>query len=395
MQRPVRVFRRLFAGILSSGFLISCASHAFRDRSPGEYSHSGRQLFHQEQVFVSGTEGYHTFRIPALAVTRRGTVLAFCEGRRGGRGDSGNIDLVLRRSLDGGTTWESLQVVWDDGGNTCGNPAPVVDRRTGTVWLLMTWNDGNISESEINQGKGVRDVWVTQSRDDGRTWSNPVNISARVKKPNWRWYATGPGHGIQTHDGRLLIPCDHSTGPEFGEWRSHAIFSDDGGQTWNVGGEEPGAFTNESTIVELADGSLYLNMRSYMDDRRRRVSFSRDGGATWTESVADNALIEPRCQGSAIRYTRQPRSALNRILFSNPASEKREKMTVRLSYDEAKSWEVSRLVHEGPAAYSDLAVLPDSRVGLLYERGMEHPYETIVFASMTLEWLTDGQDKLP
>lgn len=192
----------------------------------------------------------------------------------------------------------------------------------------------------------------------------------------------------------MLIPCDHSTGPEFNQWHSHVIYSNDGGQTWNLGGEEPGAFTNESTIVELADGSLYLNMRSYKNDRRRQISFSRDGGKTWTESVSDNALIEPRCQGSAIRYTQQPRFAQNRILFSNPASEKREKMTVRISYDEAKSWKISRLVYEGPSAYSDLAVLPDYRVGLLYECGVEHPYETITFASMTLEWLTDGQDKL-
>ncbi len=395
MQRSIHAFRLLFAGLLCCVLSISCASPPFRVQSPGEDPQNGQQPFHQEAIFVSGTGGYHTFRIPALAVTARGTILAFCEGRQEGRGDSGNIDLVLRRSLDGGSTWEPLQVVWDDGGNTCGNPAPVLDRRTGTIWLLMTWNDGHISESEINQGKGVRDVWVTHSQDDGRTWAKPVNIGARVKKPDWRWYATGPGHGIQTRDGRLLIPCDHSTGPEFNQWRSHVIYSRDGGQTWNLGGEEPGAFTNESTIVELADGSLYLNMRSYMGDHRRRISFSRDGGATWTESVADNALIEPRCQGSALRYTGKPRFAQNRILFSNPASEKREKMTVRISYDEAKSWKVSRLIHDGPAAYSDLAVLPDRRVGLLYERGMENPYETIAFASMTLEWLTDGQDKQP
>ena len=186
----------------------------------------------QDAVFVSGTEGYHTFRIPSAIVTPHGTVLAFCEGRKSGRGDAGNIDLVLRRSTDGGLTWSSLQTVWDDGPNTCGNPCPVVDRTTGTVWLLLTWNRGDDPEPKIiaRQSKDTRRVFVTHSTDDGVTWTKPTEITDSTKLTNWTWYATGPGAGIQIergpHQRRLVIPCDHI---EAGTKRyySHVIYSDD------------------------------------------------------------------------------------------------------------------------------------------------------------------------
>ncbi|MGC9328256.1 MAG: sialidase family protein [Candidatus Hinthialibacter sp.] len=389
-----RLFRMIPLFILLS-LTISCTtSSKISSTIPDAEWLNNQRLFHQQTIFASDSEGYHTFRIPALAVTQKGTILAFCEGRKGGRGDSGDIDLVLRRSTDGGESWGKLQVVWDHGENTCGNPAPVVDLDTGVIWLLMTYNSGKISEAQINKGEGSRDVWVTHSDDDGLTWAPPVEISATVKKPNWRWYATGPCHGIQLQSGRLLIPCDHSTGPDFNQWHSHVIYSGDHGKTWRLGGEEPGAFTNESTVVELADGLLYLNMRSYKGDHRRQISFSHDEGMSWTKAESDPALIEPRCQGSAIRYTLAPPFMKNRILFSNPASEKRERMTIRISYDEAKTWGASRRIYEGPSAYSDLAVLPDYQVALLYERGEKSPYETITFARMTLGWLTNGQDHL-
>src|SRR5262245_42996813 len=156
----------------------------------------------QTEVFTSQTEGYHTFRIPALVITKQGTLLAFCEGRKTSRADQGDIDLVLKRSTDGGKTWGPLQVVHEEGGTakiTIGNPCPVVDQDTGTVWLPFC-RDNN-------------DVFVTHSTDEGRTWAAPVQITAQVKKPGWTWYATGPGVGIQLrhgpHRGRLVIPCDH------------------------------------------------------------------------------------------------------------------------------------------------------------------------------------------
>src|SRR5262249_30310020 len=163
-------------------------------------------------LFISGKEGYHTFRIPALLVTPGGTILAFCEGRKKGRGDSGDIDVVLKRSTDGGKTWKALQVIADDGGNTVGNPCPVVERSTGTIWLLLTHNLGKDNERTIRDGssKGTRRVWVMKSTDEGATWSKPADITNAVKKKTWTWYATGPGVGIQLTSGRLVIPCDHT-----------------------------------------------------------------------------------------------------------------------------------------------------------------------------------------
>src|SRR5262245_35179900 len=147
----------------------------------------------QTPLFVSGKEGYHTFRIPSLVLTPKGTLLAFCEGRKKGTGDAGDIDLVLKRSTDGGATWKPPQVVWDDGPNTVGNPCPVVDAATGTVWLLLTHNLGKDTERAIRAGtsKGTRTVWVTKSTDDGATWSKPAEITKDVKDPKWTWYATG------------------------------------------------------------------------------------------------------------------------------------------------------------------------------------------------------------
>jgi sialidase-1 len=343
----------------------------------------------QTDVFGAGAGGYHTYRIPSLLVTTKGTLLAFCEGRKDGRGDSGDIDLVLRRSRDGGKTWGPLQVVWDDGPNTCGNPCPVVDRSTGTVWLLMTHNLGQDTEAAIVGGtaKGTRTVWVTKSTDDGETWSKPVEITRAVKKPDWTWYATGPGVGVQLKGGRLVVPCDHKG--DGGKARgSHVVYSDDGGATWKLGGVV-GPDCNECQVAERADGTLLLNMRSFRGNNRRLTATSGDGGLTWSKPAEDEALVEPVCQGSLLRYPGEK----GLLLFANPASTKRERLTVRLSEDGGKTWRAARLLHEGPAAYSCLAVLPDGTVACLYERGAKHPYETITFARFPLAWLGAGRDR--
>ena len=154
-------------------------------------------------VFTSGENGYDTFRIPALIEAENGTLLAFAEGRRAGRGDAGDIDLVLRRSTDGGSSWGDLQVVWDDGANTCGNPCPVVDWSDGTIHLLATRNLGHDHESEIiaQTSEGTRTVWVMTSTDHGASWNPPREITSTAKRPDWTWYATGPGNGIQLRSG--------------------------------------------------------------------------------------------------------------------------------------------------------------------------------------------------
>jgi len=320
-------------------------------------------------VFRSPGEGYHTFRIPSLLATPKGTLLAFAEGRKRGRGDAGDIDLVLKRSTDGGRTWGPLQVVWDDGPNTCGNPCPVVDERTGTVWLLMTWNRGDDREGAIiaRKAKDTRRVFLTCSSDDGRTWRPPVEITETTKRPEWTWYATGPGVGVQLrlgpHKGRLVVPCDHAAAYPDHKYASHVIYSDDGGRTWRLGGVVRPA-VNECQVIERTDGRLLLNMRSYAGKRCRAVATSADGGRTWTPARPEPALPEPVCQASLVRYTPSDAAGRSVVLFSNPASPRaRVNMTVRASFDDGATWPVARSLHAGPSAYSCLARLPDGWVG--------------------------------
>lgn len=352
----------------------------------------GELFFRETVLFKSGGEIYHTFRIPSVIVTNDGTVLAFCEGRKKGRSDTGDIDIVLRRSLDGGKTWGPMTVVWDDGENVCGNPCPVVDCDTGAIWLLLTHNLGIDSERQImdSESVGTRTVWVTMSEDDGESWSEPRDITETAKRPGWTWYATGPGVGIQTASGRLVIPCDYAE-KESNKWGSHIIYSDDNGASWEIGGT---VFPkcNECQVVECADGSLLLNMRSYHGLNRRSIAVSGDGGLTWSAASHDTTLTEPICQASLLRYSHENKQGRNRILFSNPADTKRINMTVRLSYDECDTWPVGKQLWEGPSAYSCLTVLSDNTIGCLYEKGREHPYETIAFAVFNLEWLTEGAD---
>ncbi len=352
---------------------------------------AGAESFTQTEIFQSGEGGYHTYRIPAMVVSAKGTLLAFCEGRHDSAGDTGNIDVVLRRSFDNGRTWAAVQMIADAGNDTIGNPTPVVERRSGTILLLLTRNPGAATEGQITEGRQPvdRTVWITRSIDDGATWSAPMEITAQVKKPEWSWYATGPGNGIQLRSGRLLIPCDHVR-RDNQERHSHVIFSDDGGRSWKIGGSA-GDKTNESAAAEARNGSVVLNMRSYHGRNRRAVQRSRDGGLTWSPLVFDEELVEPVCQASLISAARPGGKPSGRFLFSNPASTKRIRMTVRLSPDDGHTWTASRLVHEGPSAYSSLAVLRDGTIGLLYERGDQSPYERITFAHFDLQWLQAGQ----
>lgn len=379
--------------------LASLIAAALAGPEPGcdDMSRSSKPMLQQTDVFVSGTEGYHTFRIPAAIVTPTGTLLAFAEGRRAGQGDSGDVDLVLRRSPDAGRTWEPLQVVWDDGPNTCGNPCPVVDRDTGDLWLLMTRNLGQDREPQIidRTSQGTRTVWVTRSADDGATWDPPREITPDVKKPDWTWYATGPGVGIQLTSGRLVVPCDHAVA-DTKAWHSHVIFSDDHGKTWRLGGAA-GPGTNECQVIERTDGTLLLNMRNYDPQHKnvRAIATSLDGGLSWFAASFDPVLVEPVCQAALLRCPDTECGDRTLVLFSNPASTRREKMTVRLSRDEGRTWPVARALHDGPAAYSCLAAFQDGTLACLYERGEKQPYERITLARFNLAWLTESENPAP
>lgn len=337
-------------------------------------------------IFQAGTAGYSCFRIPAVVQTKKGTLLAFAEARKYSCGDEGDIDLVLRRSLDSGKTWSDLIMVWDDGGNTCGNPAPVVDQRTGNIYLLMTWNLGEDDIGEINNGtsKDTRRVFVTFSSDDGLHWDGPKEITGAVKADNWGWYATGPCHGIQltagAHAGRMVIPCDYIE-KYTRKGGSHVIYSDDHGKSWRLGGTVANAKANESTVAELSNGDLLLNMRN--GSGFRKVSSSTDGGLTWSNASVDPDLPDPTCQGSLLSFQQADDFLL---FFSNAAnSSDRVNMTIKLSDDEGDSWRKSYQVHEGPSAYSDLVMISDNRVGILYEGGKNSPYEGIIFESISMD----------
>ncbi len=329
-------------------------------------------------IYESGKHGYHTYRIPALVVTSKGTLLAFCEGRKIGRSDHGDIDLMLRRSSDSGRTWDQQRIVYEEGRTekiTIGNPCVVVDEETGVVWLAFCRDNDR--------------VFMTHSLDEGKSWARPEEITEKVKEPEWGWYATGPGHGIQLkhskYKGRLVLPCDCGDSKGWGDWdkkgRSLVIYSDDHGQSWTRGGITEKSM-NECEVVELADGSLLLSMRNYQGARQRAFAVSKDGGGTWSSPKLHEQVFCPTCQASLHRYAWQP----NIILYSGPGGPGRENMTIRLSYNGGKTWPIAKVLKKGSAAYSDLAVLSDGRIGCLYEID---GYKQIVFSTFSLQWLTE------
>lgn len=348
-----------------------------------------------DYIFTGGEDGYACYRIPAVIVVPNGDVLAFAEGRKDGCSDTGNIDLIFKRSTDQGRTWGSLQLLWSKDGYTVGNPAPVVDHQTGEVFLLATHNLGTDREQDIiaQTSEDTRRIFILSSTDSGHTWSEPLEITQDVKKPNWTWYATGPGSGIQLvngpRKGRLMVACDHIEASTK-HYYSHVIYSDDHGKTWDIGGITPQHQVNESEVAELSDGRLLLNMRNYTpSERYRKISHSGDGGMTWTDLVADSTLIEPICQASLQRYSFADEGE-NILLFSNPASQtKRERMTLRASFDDGVTWPSSLVIHESMSAYSDIVRLTDDMIGLLYEAGPdhEHSYYGIAFERISVNQL--------
>lgn len=340
---------------------------------------NGVPAFAEQALFRSGTGGYHTYRIPALAVTGSGTVLALAEARKNSRSDHGDIDLALRRSVDGGRTWSTMRIIADDGEHTMGNPCPVVDGSSGTIWLPLCRDN--------------RRVLVMRSTDDGVSWSKPADITASAMNPAWHWVGTGPGHGIQMTSGRLVIPCWADATPKLGEVQlSYVFYSDDHGTTWKTGSPLESNASDECQVVELADGTLYMNARSRQGKKQRAVARSKDGGTSWSPVSFDPHLPEPSCQGGLVRFSDVRRFERGRVLLATPASTtSRTAMTVRVSYDECRSWPVAKLVHAGSAAYSDLAVTGDRHVLLFYEAD---GYTTLMLARVTMEWLTDGKDSV-
>lgn len=354
--------------------------------------------------FRAGQEGYASFRIPAVVATGggtgSGTLLAFCEGRVGSRDDFGNIDIVLKRSTDGGLTWGPLQVAAKNGDALSGNPAPVV-LDTGRVLLVHVRNAALATEDSIRRGKvsaaDGRRVWVQHSDDEGLTWSSPKEITKQTKKDTWRWYATTPGHAVQLSTGRVVVPANHSlpptgkdTGTEGKYNGGHCLLSDDDGETWRIGYVDDNTDNyinvNETTATELPDGRVYFNTRTDSTAPGTRAdAYSRDGGQTLVKPFRPQAgLTGPVVEGSVLQL-RDP----DVLLYSGPADPGfRALMTIRASTDDGVTWRPAHTVDGLPAGYSDLVRVDDDTVGLLYETGDFGAYETIVFRRVPVTALT-------
>ncbi len=363
------------------------------------------QLFEKTDVFPPGLNGIARYRIPGIVVTQKGTVLAYAEARRNSSADWGEIEIHLRRSTDGGKTWEAGKHIAHlgtrlegnphkkEGGEkeqTVNNPVAIVDRETGAIEFLYC----------INYAR----CYSMRSIDDGLTWSAPVDITATFepfrKHYDWKVIATGPGPGVQIKSGRLVVPIWLAYGKEgdHGPSAAATIFSDDHGKTWQAGDlclPNEGDFgnPNETMITELSDGRVMLVSRSVSKANRKIITTSTDGARSWTKPVFHEQLWEPICMASIASHPSKPGT----LIFSNPHTlkldkdgkeapagrGKRENLSIKLSRDDGKTWPINKTLDPGPSAYSDLAVLPDGTVLCLYEGKAE-----IQVARFNLEWLT-------
>lgn len=355
-------------------------------------------------VFPAGMNGVTLYRIPGLVVTPRGTALAYCEARRDSRSDWGEIEIHLRRSLDGGRTWQPAKQIAHHaariegnprkqaGGEheqTVNNPVAIVDHRTGAIEFLYC----------VNYAR----CFSMRSTDDGASWSEPVEITDTFEPfrehYDWKVIATGPGHGVQLAGGRLVVPIWLAYGG-VGDHKPSAsatIYSDDHGKTWRAGEiavPDEGEFgdPNETMITTLSDGSVMLVTRSVSKPNRKLVTVSASGIGDWTPPVFHQQLLEPICMASIMAHPAQPGTLLftnpHRVARDNAGVEipagrgKRENLSVKLSRDDGKTWPINKTLESGPSAYSDLAILPDGTVLCLYEGDAK-----IVCARFNLDWV--------
>ncbi|MEQ4204326.1 sialidase family protein [Actinopolymorpha sp. B9G3] len=390
-QRSARVAASLIATGLVAAFVGVTAMDPLGSSTS---AHAGvTEGVSYTTVFSRGQDGYHTFRIPAVLKAADGTLLAFAEGRVNSPSDDGNIDLVLKRSTDGGVTWGPLQVLVDDGPDRFANPVPILDRRTGRIVVNTTRTGGNVTTADVRCGRvtdeETRRSFILHSDDNGATWSRPNEITADVKPATWRHFVGGPGHGIQLtsgeHAGRLVIPGNHSVAPPEGSgidclderlFGAHSLYSDDGGTTWNLGGVDTSLQDvynpNESTAVELNDGTVYFNARDQggTSPGRRVSTTSSDGAASFDAPYqATSDIVTTQIQGSVLKLS-QAAESRSRIVFSAPAHPTaRENLTLWSSFDQTASWQRGLQLYDGPSGYSDLVSIDGQTLGVLFENG--------------------------
>lgn len=347
--------------------------------------------------FTAGSGGYAAYRIPVLTLAPDGSLLAFAEGRRNSAADTGEIDIVVKRSADGGATWGPQAVVTSHGANTAGNAVVVTDPASGDLVLVSCGNAGNVTETDIMKGTATRQVYVQRSTDSGNTWSAPVDITGQARAAGMRWYATGPGRGIAVtggvHPGRLVVPANHSRAPASGspdtgaEARylgAHGLISDDGGHTWQISftsSNPSGALNeNETAIAELPDGRLYFNCRDQYGTMAgtRADAYSADGGSTLQSAYrVQGTITTPVVHGSLLQVPGGP------LLYAGPEHpDGRIAMAIRRSDDGGRTWWTCRKISGLHAAYSSLAMLDTATVGLLYETGSWTAYDRIEFTTV-------------
>jgi sialidase-1 len=367
-------------------------------------------VFERSDLFEAGHGGYTVCRIPGLIVTAKGTLLAYCEARKGAGGDWDGSEVLVCRSSDGGKTWSPATKLPPSGGLVVKNPA-ATEKKLGTEGEIVHNNPAAIADRggpvhflfciEYNR------CFYTRSDDDGKTFVKPREITTAFDsyRPNFNWQvlATGPGHGIQLKSGRLLVPVWLSTGAGGNAHRPSAvstIASDDGGATWQRGAivcaDPHPANPSESAAVQLADGRVMLNIRHEAEPHLRVVSVSDNGLTGWSAPQYHRDLPEPICQAALIRLSEPPAEPRTRILFvnpHNPVGRDRKNLTVKLSYDEGKTWPESKTMEPAAAGYSDLAVAADGTIYCFFER-CAGKARILSLAKFNLEWLTDGRDRI-
>ncbi len=352
-------------------------------------------------VYVSGQDGYNCYRIPGIECAPDGSLLAFAEARKLNCGDPGmdgnDIDLVLKRSTDGGKTWSPMMIIEDYGELwSSANPATCVDKDTGKVWVLYLRCKPGKHTFTARPGTDDSQVLARTSDDNGVTWSEPIDLTAAsrdMNDPHWSVSVVGPGGMIQDSKGRLItavwkagprgtVEELEKDGGTSALWGNLAMFSEDHGKTWQSGQPVPGPGGDENQLVELNDGRILMDFRQ-SGGPTRWMSESKDGGRTWSERRPGNPVTPVCC--AIERFSLKSAGAdKDRIIWTGPKGPDRNNLVVRVSYDEGQTFKNERLIASEAAAYSDLTLLKDKSAGVLWERA---DYRKITFTRLTLEFL--------